>query len=89
MSGFVVQCWGEGMVTNEIGVIGDGMEYFGTKGDSGSAVLIEGEGGELRAGSLLVGMNKRGFFNTVTPVGFLLDSMAEELGGEWEWLSYV
>ena len=85
----MVQSWGEGMVTNEIGVIGDWVGYFGTMGDLGSAVLIEGEGGECRAGGLLTGMNNGGTFNTVTPMGLLLDSMAEELGGEWGWLPYV
>jgi len=89
VSGFVVQCWGDGMVTNEIGVIGDWVGYLGLMGDLGSAVLIEGEGGECRAGGLLVGMNKHGTFNTITPMGLLLDSMADELGGEWEWLPSV
>jgi len=53
--------------------------YLGTTWDSGSAVLIEGEGGECRAGGLLVGINYDVSFNTVTPVGLLVDSMAEEL----------
>jgi len=89
VSGFVVQCWGEGMVTNVIGVIDDWVGSLGINGDLGSALLIEGEGGVCRAGGLLVGRNNGGTFNTVTPMGLILDSMAQELGGEWEWLPYV
>lgn len=85
VNGIKVQIWRNGEETNEIAIVGTDIgRCFGSKGDSGAALLVE-RGGLLSAAGVLVGKNKMDEFVVATPLQAVLRDVGVVIGGTWEW----